>query len=343
MKESAFDLRKQILNIGIILSISIFITFIFAGFNTDMISIALNIVYGVIIGLSIAIGSSAISKKMFSMGDWKYNPIKKYISVIAAITTYIIVDIIIVNIVWFTITQDISVIDLLKSNMFMWVILTELFIGIVIYLIMLSASFTKRLHEIHIETEKAQAEANKYKYATLKNQVNPHFLFNSLNVLSGIIYKDVDKADEFIGKLANIYRYVLDVQDEEVVNIDREIGFAEDYLALQSLRFGENLKYKINAKSDKFIIPMALQIAIENALKHNEISDDKTLSIEISNDDRYLIISNNLNPKFQKTESHEIGLKNIIARYQHLSDVEVKIIKTESKFEVRLPLLNLIA
>jgi len=153
----------------------------------------------------------------------------------------------------------------------------------------------------------------------------------------------VDKADEFIGKLADIYRYVLDVQDKEVVSLNQELTFAEDFLYLQSIRFGEQLKYKINANSDKMIIPMALQIVIENALKHNEISDIKSLNIEISSDNKYVIISNNLLPKSQKSDSHELGIKNIIARYQHLSDMEVQIIKTDKKFEVRLPLLNLIS
>lgn len=343
MNESTFNLRKQIINVSIILAISIVITFIFAGFNADIRSISLNILYGVIIGLSIAIGSSFISKKMFSIGDWKYNPIKKYISVIIAVTTYITIDVLLVNILWFTITQDVSTEALLKSNMYIWTVLTELTIGIIIYLIILSANFSSRLNKIHKEAEEAQAEINKYKYATLKNQVNPHFLFNSLNVLSGLIYKDVEKADDFIGKLANIYRYVLDVQDEEVISFNRELTFAKDFLSLQTIRFGEQLQYNIKANSDKMIIPMALQIIIENALKHNEISDTKPLNIEISNNDKYAIISNDLNPKAQNVDSHELGIANIQARYKHLSDMEVKIIKTDKKFEVRLPLLNLMS
>ncbi len=343
MKESKFDIKKQLMNTSIILVISIFLTFIFGGFYSDIISILLNILYGIIIGLSIAIGSSIISRKMYNIGDWKSNPIKKYVSVILAITTYITVDVIVVNLLWFKITQGLNFDVILSSNQFTWIILIELCAGIIIYLIILSANFSKRLYAIHKEAEEAQDEINKYKYATLKNQVNPHFLFNSLNVLSGLMYKDVEKADEFIGKLASIYRYVLDVQDEEVVSLNQELRFAEDFLSLQSIRFGTQLKFNITANSDKMIIPMALQIIIENALKHNEINDSEALAIEISNDDKYAIISNNIIPKKQKAESHELGIANIIARYKHLSNSDVQIIKTHTKFEVRLPLLNLIA
>jgi len=334
-------MKKHIINTSIILAISVFITFIFAGFNNSWEAILLNILYGTIIGLSIAVGSSLISKKMYSIGDWKLNPINKYVSVIIAISTYIIIDVAIINIIWFKLTQDIAFQDLIKSNFFLWIVLTELVIGIIIYLIILSANFSKRLNEFHIQATKAQEDINKYKLSTLRNQVNPHFLFNSLNVLSSLIYSDTEKADDFIAKLANIYRYVLDVQDTEAIEIDREVNFINDYIDLQSIRFGDNIIADININSNKMIIPMALQILVENAIKHNAISDDNKLEISISNNDKYLIISNNLNPKNVEEISHEIGLSNIKARYKYLSDVNVEITKSDSNFEVKLPLLNL--
>ena len=333
--------KKHIINVSIILAISIAITFMFAGFDSSWQAILLNTLYGIIIGLSIAIGSSFISKKMYSIGNWEHNPINKYIQVIIAITIYISIDVVIVNLIWFKITQNLNPTDLIHSNMFVWIILTELVIGIIIYLIILSANFSKRLNQFHIDAEKAQKEINKYKYSTLKNQVNPHFLFNSLNVLSGLIYKDTEKADDFVGKLANIYRYVLDVQDEEVVSLSQELNFIKDYLFLQRIRFGDNLSYDINVDSDKMIIPMALQILIENALKHNMITDKNKLEVRISNDEKYVIISNNINPKTQEETSHELGIANIKARYKFLTSMEVEALNTEHKFEVRIPLLNI--
>jgi len=333
--------KKHIINISIILAISVFVTFMFTGFNSSWQSILLNILYGIIIGLSIAIGSSFISRKMFSIGNWEHNPINKYVQVIIAITVYISIDVVIINLIWFKITQNLSPTDLIHSNMFVWIILTELVIGIIIYLVILSANFSKLLNQFHIDAEKAQKEINKYKYSTLKNQVNPHFLFNSLNVLSGLIYKDVEKADDFVGKLASIYRYVLDVQDEEVVSLGQELSFIKDYLFLQRIRFGDNLSYEINANSDKMIIPMALQILIENALKHNTITNENKLEIKISSDERYVIVSNNKNVKSDIETSHELGIANIKARYTFLTTTEVEVLNSENKFEVRIPLLNI--
>ncbi len=333
--------KKQLINISIIIAISIFFTFMFSGFNSSWQDILLNILYGAIIGFSIAIGSSLISKKMYSVGNWEHNPINKYVQVIITITLYIGIDVAIVNLIWFKLTQNLNPTELIHSNVFMWVILTELIIGIVIYLIILSANFSRKLNNLYIDAENNQKEINKYKYSTLKNQVNPHFLFNSLNVLSGLMYQDIDKADDFVGKLANIYRYVLDVQDEEVVSLGQELEFIKDYLFLQSIRFGDNLQYEINASSNKMIIPMALQILVENALKHNIITDKNKLKVEISNDDRYVIVSNNVNPKSDIESSHELGIANIKARYKFLTTTNVEVFSTDNKFEVRIPLLNI--
>jgi len=341
MKAIKENSKKHLINISIILAISIAITFMFAGFSSSWQAISLNILYGIIIGLSIAFGSSIISKKMYSIGNWEHNPINKYIQVIIAITFYIGIDVVIVNLIWFKLTQNLNPTELIHSNIFMWVILTELIIGIVIYLIILSANFSRKLNKLYIDAENNQKEINKYKYSTLKNQVNPHFLFNSLNVLSGLIYKDTEKADDFVGKLANIYRYVLDVQDEEVVSLGQELEFIKDYLFLQSIRFGNNLQYEINASSNKMIIPMALQILVENALKHNVITEKSKLKVEISNDDRYVIVSNNINPKSDIESSHELGIANIKARYKFLTATEVEILNKDNKFEVRIPLLNI--
>ncbi|MCK5857201.1 MAG: histidine kinase [Bacteroidales bacterium] len=341
MKKQENKITKHVLNVSIIIAISVAITFMFGSSTWQWQEILLNIAYGALIGLSIAIGSSFISKRMLKDGNWLDKPIKRFIAVIVAVSIYIIVDVILVNIVWFNITQDLSIADLLHSNFFIWIVLTELMIGMIIYLIIVSARFAKSLNEFYVEAEEQKRELNHYKYATLKNQVNPHFLFNSLNVLSALIYKDVEKADDFIGKLSNIYRYVLDVQDEEVVSVEQEVAFAKDFLFLQAIRFGDNLKYDINVSTDKMIIPMALQILIENALKHNVISEEHQLEIKISSDKQYVIVSNNVMLKQSSEASHELGLANIKGRYKFLTDMEVKITESTNRFEVCLPLLNL--
>jgi len=341
MKKQEKTSLKHIRNATIIFAISTVITFMFGGFSTNWEQLAMNVLYGALIGLSLAIGSGFISRKMLANGNWLNNPVKRFMMVVLAVTLYIIVDILAVNSFWFYMFQDVSISEMFSSGIFLWSILTEFMIGMIIYLIIISSRFAKSLNEFYVEAEEQKRELNHYKYATLKNQVNPHFLFNSLNVLSALIYKDVDKADDFIGKLSNIYRYVLDVQEEEVVSVEREITFAKDFLFLQSIRFGNNLKYDINVSSDKMIIPMGLQILIENALKHNVISEEHQLEIKISNDAKYIIVSNNVMPKESSEPSHELGIENIKGRYKFLTDLEVKINNADGKFEVSLPLLEM--
>lgn len=340
MKKLQKSTKKNIINVTIILLISIAITFLFAGSNGKWQDIILNIVYGAIIGLSIAPGSGYISKKMLSNDNWIEKPVRRFVSVIIAVSLYIIVDVVLINIVWFSITQDRGVVELFQSNFFIWIILIELMVGLMIYLIIVSIRFARSLNEFYMETEDAKRELNQYKYAVLKNQVNPHFLFNSLNVLSGIIYSDVEKADDFIAKFSNIYRYILDVQDEEVVDVKQEITFAQDYLFLQAIRFGDDLQYDIQVTTNKMMIPMGLQILIENVLKHNIISSDNKLLITIYNDENYLTVKNNIQLKNVSEVSHELGLKNIKGRYKFLTDNEVEINSTKDYFEVRLPLLD---
>jgi len=175
MKKQENNIKKHLLNVTIIIAISISITFIFAGVSWQWQAIAMNTAYGILIGLSIAIGSSFISKKLLADGKWLQNPIKRFTYVVLAVSAYIIVDVILVNTIWFYVTQGSSITELFQNNFFAWLVLTELMIGMVIYLIMVSARFAKSLNEYYIEAEEQKQELNHYKYATLKNQINPHF------------------------------------------------------------------------------------------------------------------------------------------------------------------------
>jgi len=337
----SYPLRKHIINTSIAIAISIIVTFIFGGFGSSWQNMVLNTAYGLLIGVTLAVGCGLLSTKMLSKGNWLENPVKRFVSIILVIMSYIIIDVIVINIFWFHFTQNRDFFEIFQHTFFVWIMATEFIIGMVIYLIILSSRFANKMNDFYIESQKDKEEIDKYKYATLKNQVNPHFLFNSLNVLSGMIYKDVDKADDFIGKLANIYRYVLDVHEDEVVDVNQEIAFTKDYLFLLSTRFGQNLIYEITAQSSKMIVPMALQILIENAVKHNIISSEFPLTISISNDEDSIIVSNGIHLKKDKIISHELGIKNLQNRYKYLTSREVIINKTKDVFEVRIPLLEL--
>ncbi|PZX58053.1 sensor histidine kinase [Algoriphagus chordae] len=194
-----------------------------------------------------------------------------------------------------------------------------------------------------LEAEILRNEKLASQYQSLKDQLNPHFLFNSLNVLSGLVYENADKSAAFIQKLSRIYRYVLEAQKEELISLEKEIDFAENYLELQKIRFEESLKFSIEI-GDRTgnIPPLSLQLLLENAIKHNIVSEDNPLFIHIFRKENNLWISNTFQPKTSQTEpSTGVGLNNIKSRYQLLSNRNIEVIQTEDEFLVQLPILDL--
>ena len=192
------------------------------------------------------------------------------------------------------------------------------------------------------EMEKYKKENAEYRFETLRTQVNPHFLFNSLNTLSSLVYEDREKAAGFIRDLSDVYRYVLENRNRETIVLKEEIRFIKSFVYLYQLRFDNKLNVEINiseALLEKLVAPMTLQLLVENAVKHNVISTRKPLSISITTDKNdYLVVENNLQKKTGVVSS-EIGLKNISSRYAFLTRKPVEVIETESEFIVKVPLL----
>ncbi|MGM0579670.1 MAG: sensor histidine kinase [Bacteroidota bacterium] len=217
-------------------------------------------------------------------------------------------------------------------------------IALVLISIFTARSWLYEWRNAAIEAEQLRTEKIAGQYQSLKNQLNPHFLFNSLNVLTNLVYENADKSASFIQQLSKIYRYVLDVQQEELVSLADEISFAHNYLSLQKLRFEENLMYEIVTDNivDFHLPPLSLQLLLENAIKHNIVSMEHPLKIKIYQKEDVLIVSNNFQPKNPKEiESNGIGLENIKRRYELMSDKKPEIINTETEFSVKLPLLTL--
>lgn len=197
--------------------------------------------------------------------------------------------------------------------------------------------------QLAINEEKMKAEVIASKYESLKNQVNPHFLFNSLNVLTSLVYKDPDLSAKFIKQLSNVYRYVLDVKDKELVNLETELEFLESYTFLLKIRHEEGLivNFDIPTEPEYQVAPLALQMLIENAVKHNVISKQEPLSIDVHVDNGYLVVHNNLQKKvIRESSPTEMVLDNIRARYEFLSDHPVIVNETDRAFEVRIPALT---
>jgi LytS/YehU family sensor histidine kinase len=182
------------------------------------------------------------------------------------------------------------------------------------------------------------------KFETLKNQVNPHFLFNSLNVLTSLVYKDPDLSAKFIKELSNVYRHVIEVKDLEVVSLKQEIEFLLSFTFLLKMRHSEGLNVNINLKKvDEYnVVPLALQMLVENAVKHNIVSGEEPLSIDIYLENQYIVVHNNLQKKtVRETTSSNVGLINIKARYENLTDIPVITEESDTDFIVKLPVLSI--
>ena len=214
--------------------------------------------------------------------------------------------------------------------------------------------FFHLLNAIHLffsDYKKKREEAAKWiaaneqaKFQLLKNQINPHFVFNNLNVLSAMVIRDNPDANKFIEEFARVYRYLLHNQDHELVSLEAELEFAEPYIYLLKKRFLSGLNVVINIPEkvrQLKVVPASLQIIIENAIKHNIVSTAKplTVTITIENQD-FLAISNNLQPRKNVESSFQIGLENINKRYFFVSGREVVVNRTNEIFQVLLPLLT---
>ncbi len=181
------------------------------------------------------------------------------------------------------------------------------------------------------------------RYEALKSQVNPHFLFNNLNTLSGMVEQKPELAIDFIKKLSDIYRYVLEQNDKEVVSITDELKFVEDYIFLSKMRFGKGLVFSSNIANYQNIqvVPLGIQMLVENAIKHNIISDEMPLKIEMEIADGFVIVKNNFQKKKAINPGIEpMGLETLKKRYSYLSGKAVEVFESDGKFIVKLPVIE---
>ena len=198
----------------------------------------------------------------------------------------------------------------------------------------------------HAIAEKAELERQNVESQLegLRNQVNPHFLFNSLNTLVYLIPEDADKAVRFVQQLSKVYRYVLESREARVIPLREELEFLKAYIFLLKERFGDNFRANLrdlNGAAGSGIVPLTLQMLFENAIKHNVISTEKPLMVDVFVENNHLVVRNNLQRKNQVMDSTGVGLDNIRARYRMLTDQDVDVIVSREYFTVLLPLIAL--
>jgi two-component system LytT family sensor kinase len=210
-------------------------------------------------------------------------------------------------------------------------------------LIEICLHFFKNWKQSLIEVEKYKTESALAQLQNLKNQIDPHFLFNNMNILSSLVYTDANKAAQFINQLSIVYRYLLDNNQSELVTLKNELDFIKSYIYLLEIRFQKNIHFNLQIPESTLglsIPPMALQMLIENAIKHNEISEDFPLTISIIGAMNELTVSNNFQPRRNHESNSKTGLQNIKNRYKFYTNTEVEIAETINTFAVKIPLLK---
>ncbi|MEZ4837861.1 histidine kinase [Flavobacterium sp.] len=203
--------------------------------------------------------------------------------------------------------------------------------------------FYKAYQENKVKEQKVIAGTASAQFESLKNQIDPHFLFNSLNVLSSLIEENPESAQKFTTSLSKIYRYVLEQKDKELVSVQEELNFAKTYMNLLKMRFENSITYDLLtdfSNDEAKVVPLSLQLLLENCIKHNVVSESKPLHINIYIENNFLVVENNLQKKEVLSDRKGVGLQNIVNRYAILTQRKVLVEEKENVFKVLLPILT---
>jgi two-component system, LytTR family, sensor kinase len=340
-----FDL-KYILKIAAILTLAIFVTerLLFnGGFN-----LPLNELFTIIsIHFMYAFVLTAINGYFFyfldSKFDWKENTKKRLILGAAGSVMITMIGLAVLRFVTLVVilgkpvesfTSDIN-----AASYYTFGLVITLIVSLVFHTIY----FYKALTEKKVKEQQIVAKTETAKYESLKSQIDPHFLFNSLNVLTSLIGENPKLAEKFTTKLSKVYRYVLEQKNKDLIELDEELHFAKTYMELLTMRFENAVTFEIPEKasdSEYKILPLSLQLLLENTIKHNVVSEENPLKVTIREENGYLVVSNNFNPKTILENGTKIGLKNIIDRYHLITLKKVVVEKNNENFIVKLPLLT---
>ena len=223
------------------------------------------------------------------------------------------------------------------------IVLMGLAISFIVNAVYAGLFFFRQWRGSYEEVAMLKEENLRSQFESLKSQINPHFLFNSLNTLSTLTEEDPKLATTFTEELARVYRYILQTRDRDLITLREELQFINAFVFLLRVRFSNNLQYEVHVPEHWLVYgipPLTLQMLVENAIKHNVVSKQRPLRIHISvNDEQMLVVANTLQKKTVSVQSNKVGLQNIHTRYRLIGSREIEIFETEDEFLVYLPLL----
>lgn len=298
--------------------------------------------YSFLIGTGNGLINSFLNKKV----PWSEATTKRAILSIVSILITNFILVYFCNYINFVVIQKVTTTEAFFSGKYNFINWFMVNVALLISAFLHAKSFMeelKRSSKKEVVEQKLIAKSANAQFESLKNQLDPHFLFNSLNVLSSLIDENPSQAQKFTSSMSKIYRYVLEQKDKELVTIEDEIEFAKTYCGLLKTRFEDSVNFIFDVKEvdlRRFVVPLSLQLLLENCIKHNLATSSKPLLIRIFTEGDTLCIENNLQIREQIKESAGIGLANIVQRYSLLTKKNVFIERSEDHFKVKLPILS---
>ena len=324
-----------------ILALSMLVTLIFFNnYSAGLREFFLSYAWSLVLTATLWIGNSRIYQMLDKKYSWEEHLLKRAIFGSLALIVYSASAYMLVQVIMFMLVEG-----SLPDNPVTWGLRSSyvaILISFMVSLVFVAVGFFQNWKKSLLEAERIRAEMLMYKYEALQNQINPHFLFNSFNVLSDLVYEDQKRAVHFIRQMSHLFRYVLDSRDKELVPVKDELEFMESYTYLLQTRFENKLVIHndFKEKPDEMLVPMTLQILIENCIKHNEISARQPLRIDISRKGEYIRVANNLQLKTTAVDSKKTGLSNIRQQFKYFTAEEILIEQTADSFVVNVPLIK---
>ncbi|PWB26966.1 histidine kinase [Flavobacterium sp. HTF] len=328
--------------------ISMVFTVIFSAFlgaDLTVKNVALTFFLSCLYSFGLGFGNGFLNVLLDKKWDWlEQTNLRVYYGILVTIL-YTVPVVLGINYIVFVVVQG-RPLDTFFSEQMLLVNLFYIILSLGVSTFMQARSFMikwKQASRFEVTQQKIIAGTANAKFESLKNQIDPHFLFNSLNVLSSLIEENPDNAQRFTTSLSKIYRYVLEQKDKELVSVEDELSFAKTYMNLLKMRFENSLFYEMQITEinpDARVVPLSLQLLLENTVKHNIVSEQKPLHIRIFIDGDYLAIQNDFQKKEVLQDRQGVGLQNIVNRYGIITDRKVVIEQNEQTFTVKIPILT---
>ena len=328
--------------------ISMVFTIIFSAFlGADLTfkNVLITFLLSCLYSFGLGFGNGYINVLLDRKWDWlEQTNLRVYYGILVTVL-YTVPAVLGINYIIFVVIQNMPLGSFFSERM-IWVHLFYIILSLGVSTFMQARSFMvkwKQASKFEITQQKIIAGTANAKFESLKNQIDPHFLFNSLNVLSSLIEENPDNAQRFTTSLSKIYRYVLEQKDKELVSVDDELSFAKTYMNLLKMRFENSLFYELPTTAinpDAKVVPLSLQLLLENTVKHNVVSEQKPLHIRIFIDGDYLAIQNDFQKKEVLQDRQGVGLTNIVNRYAIITNRKVLVEQNEETFTVKIPILT---